>query len=193
MKRIKFKNNIFTHKKFYQIVFDQKKSSEIWGGVISKSGERYYPEPKNWTYKEIKFKPIDRNHYFGCPGKPAISYFKGKIKNNKKTGKGLEIILQIQNYLPELVSFYKGNWKNGKKNGKGFWSNYHPLIGECKGIGADNPKYVVKTMHTESSFKGTFKDDEFDRGILNNSKGLFKGAFKKSKLKISNDKKEKRL
>ena len=29
--------------------------------------------------------------------------------------------------------------------------------------------------------------------ILNNSKGLFKGTFKKSKLKISNDKKEKRL
>ena len=188
MKRIKFKDNIFGDKKFYQIVFEQKKTSEIWGGITSKTGDRYYPAPKNWTYKEVKFKPIDRNQVFGMPGNSAISYFKGKIKNNKKTGKGLEVILQVQNYLPEVVSFYKGNWKNGKKNGKGFWSNYHPSIGECRGVGADNPKYVVKAMDTESSFTGTFKDDEFDKGVLINSKGSFKGTFKKSKLKISDDK-----
>ena len=43
-------------------------------------------------------------------------------------------------------------------------------------------------MDTESSFTGTFKDDEFDKGVLINSKGSFKGTFKKSKLKISDDK-----
>ena len=102
MKRIKFKNNIFGDKKFYQIVFEQKKTSEIWGGITSKTGDRYYPEPKNWTYKEVKFKPIDRNKYFGMPGNSAISYFKGKIKNKKNTGKDLEVILQVQNYLPEV-------------------------------------------------------------------------------------------
>ena len=112
---------------------------------------------------------------------------KVKLKTTKNC-KGLEVILQVQNYLPEVVSFYKGNWKNGKKNGKGFWSNYHPSIGKCRGVGADNPKYVVKAMDTESSFTGTFKDDEFDKGVLINSKGSFKGTFKKSKLKISDDK-----
>ena len=75
MKRIRFKNNEFGDKKFYQIVFERKKSSVIWGGIISKGGDRYYPAPKNWTYKEVKFKPIDRNQVFGSPGRPAISYF----------------------------------------------------------------------------------------------------------------------
>lgn len=186
--KIKFKNNTFGEKKFYQVVFQQKKASVIWGGITSKTGDNYYPQPKNWTCKEIKFKPIDKNKYFGMPGKSAISYFKGQIKNKKKTGKGLEIILQVQNYLPEVVSFYKGSWKNGKKNGKGFWSNFHPSIGECRGVGADNPKYIVKNMNTESSFIGTFKNDEFNKGVLKNHKGLFKGTFKKSKLKISDDK-----
>ena len=33
-----------------------------------------------------------------------------------------------------------------------------------------------------------FKNNEFDKGVLINSEGSFKGLFKKSKLKISDDK-----
>ena len=197
MKRVKFKNDEFGDKKFYQIVFDRKKISEIWGAVISSTKQHYYPEPSNWTYKEIKFKPMDRSipseylsndsSLIGMPGREAISYYKGKLKNKKRHGKGLEIIFQIRKYLPLVVSFYKGNWRNGKKYGKGFWSNYHPTIGQCYDSGADNPKYFVKKIwDTECSFTGTFKNNEFDKGILVSSKGSFKGTFKNNKFKISN-------
>ena len=189
MKKLKFKyivgeGYVFGEKKFYKIIFNQKKISQIWGAIISSTQEKYFPAPLKWSYKEIKFKPIDGNLYIGMPGRSAISYYIGKLKNKKRDGNGLEIILQIQSYLPEIVSFYKGNWKNGKKNGKGFWSNHHPLIGQCTTAGADNPKYIVNTnVNEECTFTGTFKNDDFDKGILINDKGSFKGSFKKGKLK----------
>ena len=56
--------------------------------IISKGGDRYYPEPKNWTYKEVKFKPIDRNKYFGMPGRPQFPILKEKLKTKKELAKG---------------------------------------------------------------------------------------------------------
>ena len=132
----------------------------------------YYPEPQNWSYKEIKFN-----------GYEAISYYSQKLKNKKRNNIGLEIILQIKAYLPEIVSFYKGEWKNDKKNGKGFWSNYHPLIGECTTAGIDNAAYIVKLyLDEECTFNGTFKNDEFDKGIFVNDTGTFKVTFKRGKM-----------
>jgi len=173
MKRIKFKNNTFGEKKFYQIVFEQKKTSTIWGGIRSSiRNDMYYPEPQNWSYKEIKF-----------DGHEAISYYNKKLKNKKRNTKGLEIILQVQAYLDEIVSFYRGGWKNDKKNGKGFWSNYHPLIGECTTAGIDDASYIVELdIYEECSFDGTFKNDEFDKGIFTNNEGIFKGSFKAGKM-----------
>jgi len=173
MKRIKFKNNTFGEKKFYQIVFEQKKTSTIWGGIRSSiRNDMYYPEPQNWSYKEIKF-----------DGHEAISYYSKKLKNKKRNANGLEIILQVQAYLPEIVSFYRGGWKNDKKNGKGFWSNYHPLIGECTTAGIDDASYIVELdIYEECSFDGTFKNDEFDKGIFTNNEGIFKGSFKAGKM-----------
>jgi len=173
MKRLNFRNNVFGEKKFYQIVFERKKVSTIWGGITSSiKREMYYPEPQNWSYKEIKFN-----------GYEAISYYSQKLKNKKRNNNGLEIILQIQSYLPEIVSFYKGGWKNNKKNGKGLWSNHHPLIGQCTTAGADNPKYIVKLdIYEECTFTGTFKNDEFNKGIFVNDMGTFNGNFKKGKM-----------
>ena len=41
-------------KSFIKLFLIERKSQ------ISSTKQHYYPEPSNWTYKEIKFKPMDR-------------------------------------------------------------------------------------------------------------------------------------
>ena len=182
MKKLKFKNDCLSFKKFNQIIFEDKKYRQIYRGIITSSGERDYPgPPTKWSYNEIKFK---KNEYSsrGRNGTEAISYYKGKIKKKKRCGYGVEIVTQMGNYLPDVVSFYKGSWNNNKKNGKGFWSNHHPLIGVTTSVAVDNPRYVVSLGAGESSLKGEWKNNEIHQGTLEFSQGIYVGSFKKEKM-----------
>ena len=61
------------------------------------------------------------------------------------------------------------------------------IILQLDNVTIKTPKYFVKKIwDTECSFTGTFKNNEFDKGILVSSKGSFKGTFKNNKFKISN-------
>ena len=70
-------------------------------------------------------------------------YYKGKLVNGKYEGFGTGMILEMGNYMEDVISFYKGNWKNGKKDGKGYWSNHHPLVGRTWSLDAMNPYYTI--------------------------------------------------
>jgi len=168
-KRLKFKNNTLSFKRFNQIIFEDNSITKTKFGGLRR--------PYNWHSKKVKpeFKPH--------PSAPAYHqtnncYYKGKLINGKYEGFGTEMILEEGNYMEDVISFYKGNWKNGKKNGKGYWSNHHPLIGITSDAGAMDPYYVIIDDGDHYYYDGYWKDDKKHRkGILHNEEGIFEGEF----------------
>ena len=159
-KKLKFKENTLSAKKFNQIIYESNKLSARHGFIFV---------PDNWDSKNIKF-----------DGEKAKLHYKGKILKGKYEGTGTEIILQMGNYLEDVVSYYKGQWKNGKKNGKGFWSNHHPLIGRTWSLDAGKPYYVVTEDGDDYYYDGYwFNNKKHGKGIFVSKEGEFKGEFKK--------------
>ena len=161
MKRLKFKNNVLSFKKFNQIIFEDKKISKRYGSIW---------RPKNWVYKDTKFK-----------GKKAKSCYKGKISKGNFEGFGVEMILQMGTYMEDVVSYYKGNWTKGRKNGKGYWSNHHPLIGRTDSVDVADPIYSVMEFlqYDAYYYDGYWADDKkHGKGILQDEEGIFEGEFR---------------
>ena len=180
-KRIKFKDNCLSFKRFNQIIFEDKNL---------KKENRMIFRPSNWHSKKIKLN--DRHlelhsPHFKIPSDAPIRkmvfycYYKGKLVNGKYEGLGTEIILEDGNYMKDVFSFYKGQWKNGKKHGKGYWSNHHPLIGTTSSADAMNPKYTIMT-NFDCFYDGFWKDDKrHGEGYLDDQNGIFEGEFKNDK------------
>ena len=180
-KKIKFKNDSLSFKRFNQIIFENKNIKQEYGWII---------RPKNWKHKKLKIKDNDLELFspnFKIPSDAPIrkeifnSYYKGKLINGKYEGLGTEIILQSGNYMEDVFSFYKGHWKNGKKNGKGYWSNHHPLIGTTSSVDGFKPVYTVMT-NFDRYYYGFWKNDKMHgKGFLEEPDSIFEGEFKNNK------------
>lgn len=169
-KKIKFKDNSLSFKRFNQIIFEDNS--------ITKTKYFGLRRPDNWHHKTVEpeFKPH--------PSAPAYRqknncYYRGKLVNGKYEGLGTEMILEDCNYMEIVISFYKGYWKKGKKNGKGYWSNHHPLIGRTWDLNAENPYYMVTDDGDDYYYDGYWLNDKkHGKGILKCEEGIFEGEFK---------------
>jgi|TARA_B100001964_G_scaffold70043_1_gene79396 hypothetical protein len=174
------KSYLISIKKYVSITLKGMEPSEI--SKKRKTEARYGPQALLYDKKIAKKEGI---FFYKCP-----SFYKGKLKNGKANGWGIEALRAIRarvpNYYPlhQIIQFYEGEWKNGKRNGYGERYNYHPIIGsaiqyELEGqvikmdIDQDNPGIVYKGNWVDGVEEG---EGIFTIGLKSKTSGVFKNG-----------------